>query len=280
MIGQKTNAATAFLMLCFFLALTSCGPSGPAEGTPGFYWQAAKETFAARDHLKTADHLTRIAKTENEFSQRALPFRLIVTAGLAKTYMDLASDFDSGIKASKGASNTALFQGRAGYRTQAERWALEFGEAYLKFEKSTPEPTVKLEFGYPATSMADLPEVARIKDGALLGDAVMATVERRTMEQAVASVTGAAVGASGDPAKAQALFQSGSAQVPRDVFVLALANCLYDQAQLFDASRLDKPDRLKFFCQKGLDALKSIKESEESKDLAGKLQFALKSGKL
>ena len=38
--------------------------------------------------------------------------------------------------------------------------------------------------------------------------------------------------------------------------------------------------RWMFFCQKGLDALKSIKETEESKDLAGKLQFALKSGKL
>jgi hypothetical protein len=68
--------------------------------------------------------------------------------------------------------------------------------------------------------------------------------------------------------------------VPREVFVFALANHLYDLAQLFDRSRLDKSDRLQFFCQKGLDALKSLKESEQTRELADKLQFVLKSGKV
>jgi hypothetical protein len=204
-----------------------------------------------------------------------------VTAGLAKAYMDLASYFDSGIKARKDATlPPTSFKARASYRALAERWALEFGDAYLKFQKSSREPNVALEFAYPSTSMATLPEVARIKDGGLLAETVMAALERRTIEQAVASETGDAVGASGDPAKAQALFQSGHAQVPRDVFVFALANHLYNQAQLFDRSRLDKSDRLQFFCQEGLDALKSIKESEESRELADRLQFVLKSGKL
>ncbi len=281
MIGQKTTTAIAFLMLCFFLALTSCGPSGPAAGTPGFYWQAAKETFATHDYLKTADHLERVTRTDNEFTQQALPFRLVVTAGLAKAYMNLASYFDSGIKARKDtALPPAWFKIRASYRALAERWALEFGDVYLKFQKSSPEPNVALEFAYPGTSMANLPEVARIKDGGLLAETVMAGLERRTIQQAVASETSDAVGAPGDPAKAQALFQSGHAQVPREVFVFALANQLYDQAQLFDRSRLDKSDRLQFFCQKGLDALKSIKESEQTRELADKLQFVLKSGKV
>jgi hypothetical protein len=281
MIGPKTTTVIAFLLLCFFFALTSCGPSGPAAGTPGFYWQAAKETFATHDYLKTADHLERVTRTDNEFTQQALPFRLVVTAGLAKAHMDLAGYIDSGIKARKDAAlPPASFRTRASYRALAERWALEFGDAYLRFEKSSREPNVVLEFAHPGTGMAPLPEVARIKDGGLLPETVMAALARRMIEQAVASKTGDAVGASGDPAKAQALFQSGRAQVPRDVFVFALANHLYDQAQLFDRSRLDKSDRLQFFCQKGLDALKSIKESEGSKELADKLQFVLKSGKV
>lgn len=279
MTGQKTIATVTFLMSCLFLALTSCGPRGPAGGTPGFYWQAAKETFATRDHIKTADHLARITKTDNEFTQQALPFRLVVTAGLAKADMDIAGYFDSGIKATKGA-NAALFRARANYRTLAERWALEFWEAYSKFEKSSPGQNIALAFAYPATTWARLPEVARIKDGGLLGDTIMANLERRTIEQAVAEAAGAAVSAPGDPAKAQALFQAGSVQVPRDVFVLGLARHLYDQAQLFDRSRLDKSDRLQSFCQKGLDALKSIKQSDESKELADRIQFVLKSGQM
>ena len=267
-------------MLCCFLILTSCGPSGPAPGTPAFYWQAAKDTFAAHDYLKTADHLERITRTDNEFTQRALPFDLVVTAGLANAYMDLAGLFDSGIKATNGA-NPALFKARMNYQTLAERRVLEFLQVYLKFEKSAQEPNITLEFGYPGTSMVEPQGMTRIKkDGAILGEAMMVALERRMIEQAIANSACEAVGAPGDPAKAQSLLKSGDAQVPREVFVFSMADHLYDQALLFERTKMDKSDRLKILGDKALAAIKSIKENEAGKSLANKIQFALKAGKL
>jgi hypothetical protein len=280
MTGQKTNTAIAFLTLCCFLILTSCGPGGPAPGTPAFYWQAAKDTFAAHDYLKTVDHLEKIIRTDNEFTQRALPLNLVVTAGLANAYMDLAGLFDSGIKATRG-TNPALFKARMNYQTLAERRVLDFLQAYLKFEKSAPEPNITLAFGYPGASMAEPAGLTRIKkDGAIPGEVMMVALERRMIEQGIANSVCEAVGAPGDPAKTQSLLNSGNAQVPREVFVLSLADHLYDQALLFDRSKMDKSDRLKILCDKGLAAIKTVKENEASKALTDKIQLALKAGKL
>ena len=108
----------------------------------------------------------------------------------------------------------------------------------------------------------------------------MVALERRMIEQGIANSVCEAVGAPGDPAKTQSLLNSGNAQVPREVFVLSLADHLYDQALLFDRSKMDKSDRLKILCDKGLAAIKTVKENEASKALTDKIQLALKAGKL
>jgi hypothetical protein len=281
MTWLKMRLLIPFPLLVVFLALTSCGPSGPLPGTPAFYWQAAKETFAARDYLKTADHLARLTKSENEFALRAEPWGLVLTAGLAKAYIDLAGGFESGGKA--GGKDSAmplpLRKKMSDYRTLAERRALEFGETFIQFEKSSKDQNIALEFTYPATNMADIPELTRIKGGAILPDSTLSTVETRLIEQSIAKSAGAAVGAAGDPAKAQTLFQAGSVQVPRDVFMVAMAGNLHDLAQLFTRGKLDKLDRLEFFCNKGLEALKPVKQTKEIKDLVFNLEWTLKGTK-
>jgi hypothetical protein len=43
-----------------FFGLTSCGrpvPTTASVRTSDFYWAAARETWAAGDYIKTADHL-------------------------------------------------------------------------------------------------------------------------------------------------------------------------------------------------------------------------------
>src|SRR5713226_10277436 len=93
--------ATAILLSACFM-LVSCGDSNaPQPGTPAFYWAAAEETFAAKDYIKTMEHLEKLGATDNEYTARARPWLLVMTSGMARGYMDLADNFDAGTHANK-----------------------------------------------------------------------------------------------------------------------------------------------------------------------------------
>jgi hypothetical protein len=281
MPGTKTRILmTALLMIALF-GSTSCStaPRGPQPGTPAFYWQAATETFAARDYLKTVDHLGRLTRTEGEFTARALPWRLVLTAGLSKAYIDLGEEFDAGVKANVFRP-MPLRRVMSDYRTLAERRAMEFGEAFMKFEAALKEQqTVALEFPFPTSDVAEIQDLKKIRAGSLLPEATMLVVDRKMIERSITQVACAAVGALGDTAKAQTLFQAGPVQVPREVFLLAMAGNLYDQAKLFVRTRLDKPDRLKLFADEAFGALKLVKENKQTRDLTAKFQKLLQDSK-
>jgi hypothetical protein len=63
------------------------------------------------------------------------------------------------------------------------------------------------------------------------------------------------------------------------VFVQAMANILYEEGQLFISTKLDQPEKLRIFCERAQEALKSVPESKETKELGTKIQAALKTGK-
>jgi hypothetical protein len=281
MPGTKTRILLTALLMAALFGLTACStaPSGPQPGTAAFYWQAAKETFAARDYLKAADHLARLTQTEGEFTARALPWRLVLIGALSKAYIDLGDDFDMGGKVNIF-KPMPLRRVMSDYRTLAERRAVEFGEAFMQFEKGLKDQqTVALEFPFPTSDVAEIQELKKIMGGNLLPDATMAVVDRKMIERAVTQAACAAVGAAGDTAKAQALFQAGPVQVPREVFLLAMAVNLHDQARLFVRTKLDKPDRLKLFANEALDALKPLKENKQTKDLTAKIQKLVRDAK-
>jgi hypothetical protein len=254
--------------LPLWLALTSCstGADKGKPGTPAFYWQAARETFVTRDYLKTTEHLRRVIRTENEFTQRALPWRLVVANGLARAYIELANDFEKGAKANAG-GELPLLKTMASYRTTAETRALEFAETFIQWKKTATDPEILLDFPFPSVPTTETPLRQKIQGGSLPGEGALPVLEQRLMDLYIAESAAAAVGAPGDLAKGRTLFQAGSAKVPRDVFALAMATALYDQAQLFTRGKMNKSDRLHLFCEQGLDALKSIPETTESKKL-------------
>ncbi len=127
--------------------------------------------------------------------------------------------------------------------------------------------------------MTDPREMKKILAGSLPDEAVQAAFERKTLEKSIALAVCAAVGAANDPAKGQAAFQAGSPQVPREVFLFAMANNLYDLAQLFGRKKLDLPQRVEFFVGEAKDALKQIKESKDTKALSAKLDKLLTDSK-
>jgi hypothetical protein len=89
-----------------------------------------------------------------------------------------------------------------------------------------------------------------------------------------------AAGVPENPAKAQEMFKAGEVKVPRSTFLLAMASALQGQAALYSRNKLDDPAKLKVFCERAQEALKSLPESTEAKDLESKIQKTLKANKV
>jgi hypothetical protein len=280
MPGLKIRFLLAVPLLIALIALSACSsaPSGPQPGTPAFYWQAAKETFAAKDYLKTADHLRQVVQSDSEFAKPAQAMRLVLAAGLAKGYADLATTYENGAKANMF-KPMPLRKVSSNYMKLAETRALDFGETYPKFEAGNQDANILLDFGYPSADMTDPLDLKKVLAGNLPDEPIQATIERKTLEKSIALAACAAVGAANDTAKAQAAFQAGHPQVPREVFLLAMVNNLNDLAQLFGKKKLDLPQRVEFFVGEAKDALKQIKESKDTKALSAKLDKSLADSK-
>ncbi len=275
MIGlrPRTPIAVALGAGLFLLASCSTAPSGPQPGTPAFYWQAARSNFAARDYQKAADQLANVMKTDNEFSSRAQAFRLVLTGALAKAYMDYANDFEMGSRANMFRP-MPLRKVMSDYRLHAEQSALQFIETFRKWAAGPPEGNVVLDFPFPSTDMTEIRDRNKITAGSLPDEETQAKIESRIIAQSVAKMAAAAVGADNDIAKAQAAFNGGKAEVPRETFLLAMANALHDQALLFLRDKLDKPERAKLFLTEANNALKDLKETKQTKELRAKIQKA------
>jgi len=279
MLSRRFGILSILPCLSFWLVLTSCstGSSKPKQGTPAFYWQAAGETYVTRDYLKTTEHLRRVIRTENEFTVRAQPWRLIVAGGLAKAYIDLADDFRRGIKTHESPPSAHL-KAMAGYRSMAETRVLEFTETLIQFMKGPKEETVLLDFPFPtAASTAEVKERPQIQGGLLPSADILTSVERRMIDRSVAATAATAVGCAEDEAKARTLFQERKAQVPREVFLAAMVKILYGQAELFSRELMNKPDRLQVLADQGLAALKTLQPSKENKELATNFEMLVKS---
>lgn len=255
---------------------TSCssGPAAPEKGTPAFYWQAARETYKAADFTKAEDHLDSLCRSENEFTSKALPWKLALTAGIAKGYMDLATNYEYGARANK--ANPMPFRKLVSeYRTRANQYGLQFAEAYGSFETANKEAQIPIAFPFPTGSAAQPPALLKAAQGMLLTPEESDVAQRRSLERAIILVSSRVVGAPGDAAKAQQMFAGADLKVPRETFELAMAQVLYDLSQLYNSTSLDQPDRVKSFCTFAGNALKGVPDSKDVKELKTKIQQAL-----
>ena len=146
------------------IVLTSCsGPVPTNTRTPGYYWSAAKETFAAGDYVKTTDHLDHLMSSPNEYSSRAIPWSLVLTSGMADGYMELADNYAAGAHRNK---TEALAFGHKAmeYRITAGRLALQFAENVEKMGQ-VPAGAILLDFPLPIGTPATPPQFTQIAKG-------------------------------------------------------------------------------------------------------------------
>jgi hypothetical protein len=267
--------ATGTLLSLSFIMIACSGGGAPEPGTPPFYWAAAQETFGTKDYVKTIEHLEKLTATDNDYTARARPWLLVMTSGMARGYMDLADNFEAGARANK-ANPTDFRRYTNAYRGQADRLAVEFVETFGKFQQSKGD-TVPIAYPFPTGSAAPVMELTKASTGILLSPAEVEPAEKRAIARAVLLKACAAAGAPDDAAKAQDLLKPGTLQVPRAAFVTAMAATLFDESKLYGSRQIDKPDRVKIFCNRALDALKTVPETKETKDLGAKIAKSLKS---
>jgi len=267
-------------LLCSIVTLTlmavSCaGPEQPKVGTPLFHWNAAKQTFAAGDYDKVNNNLGDVIRTDNEYTARAMPWRLVLLSGMTKGHSELADTWESGANANR--TNPAPFRTQMNvYRKLGGQLALQFAETLQKFEATHKGQKVTLEMPFPSGSAAEIPQLKRVSGGILIPEAESETLEKRVIERAVLRAACRAVGAPDDAAKAQQIFKSEPLQIEWPVFATALAYSLCDQAELFTNERLDRPDRLEYFTKKALELLKAVPDSKEVKSLKARAEKLLK----
>ena len=259
------------------LLLTSCdsGPAPAAKGTPAFSWAAAKENFNTGDYVKTGEHLELITKTENEFTARAWPWRLVITSGIVAGYMDFADKFEAGMQANK--NNPTPFRKRMlDARSMASQSALVFAESFGQFEKSSKDAQVHLAFSSPSGSAAPATRLNQVTNGILPPASEMDTLQRDAIRRGILLASCQAAGAPNDPAKAADILKDGSATVPRPAFLRAMAQSFYDQAGLFGKRKADNLERRTYFLTRAGALAKQLPDSKENKEFAKKIETDLK----
>jgi hypothetical protein len=277
---MKLRGTCAVVVILSAILAISCssGPKPPAVGSPAYYWAAAQETYAAGDYLKTAEHLQGVLKTDNEFTARAYPFYLVLTAAMNRAYADLAENFEYGMKANR-ANATAFRRHMNEHRTIAGRLALQFAEAFEKFETTNKEAMIPLAYSYPTGSAIPSGQLAKIAGGQLPQPAILEDVRRTHLQMHMLLSTTRAVGAPEDTAKTQDLFKRTPVDVPREIFFTEMANVLHDNAKLYAPAKLDDARRLEFFATHAMEALKPLPETKETKDLMAKIEKTMKLAK-
>ena len=269
----RTMATGTVLLACLFLI--SCSDSGaPKEGTPAYYWAAAKETFGTSDYVKTVEHLEKLTTNENEFTTRARPWLLVMTSGITRGYMDLAESFDAGAHASK-TNPTAFRRSTNAYRAAANRSALEFVQVFDQFVKSKDDP-VPIALPFPTGGAAPVAQLNKAAAGTMLSPGELEPAVKNAIKRGVLLATCAAAGAPEDPAKTQELLKPGTLQVPRAAFMTAMATTLFEESKLYGQRQIDNPERVKIFCTRALDALKTVPETKQTKELSSKITKSLK----
>jgi hypothetical protein len=241
-LSTRTAAIAVALAM---LGLAAC--SGPVTtsarvGTPEFYWYAAKETYAAGDYIKTADHLDHLIASQNEYTARAVPWSLVLTSGIAAGYMELADAYAAGARVNK-ANALAIRKKASDYRTMASPLVLRFAQNVDKMNL-VPAGGVQLAFGLPKGTAQQPALMAQIAKGYQLDKADEEQAAMLTVQRNVLLAVCRAAGAPNDSARTEEVLSHASALIARAQFENTISQILTLESSLYSREKLDDPEKL------------------------------------
>ncbi|HLK63652.1 MAG TPA: hypothetical protein VKU19_09440 [Bryobacteraceae bacterium] len=267
----------SILLSILALSLASCssGPQAPRPGTPAFYWSSAQEAYRNGDFPATSRGLAELVNIDSEYAARARSWQLVISAGLAQGYSELADNYEAGAKMNR--ENPMPFRKQAStIRSLANASNMELTEGFAKFLAKDKAPEVQLSFAYPAGSVSQPASLRKLAAGMLLQDSERDAMQTDMLQRGVVLTLSLAAGNPDDAAKTLEKFKAGDVRVPRDVFLFAMAKSLVDRSELYDFRKLDLPERAKIMCQEALDALHELPPTKETKALTQRIEATLK----
>ncbi len=280
---NRTAVLLILSSLCTAFLLVSCSESqsGPARGTPEWFWVAANETYAARNYEKAADHLENAADSENPWQERAAIWRIVLLDGLARGYMELAEAYQDGAKKNQG-NAPKLQNSIQQYQRDARRHTIDLVESLGTARKMIGKAqSIQLDFPLATGSAAESPTLGIVLGGTAPNEYQAIDAETQTVERGIILATTAAIGAGDDAAKTRTTFETPPVEVAPNIFFLCVATSLLDRSEVFDRDHLNEPDKrdvmLKFAGDFNKPALEG--EDEDLKKQAEELQEKIEEAK-
>ena len=217
----------------------SSGPSGPVQGSPEWYMQAARDNYAMPDYAKTIEQLSEAMKAEGEIGTRAMLWHSVTTAGLARGYAELGNAFVEGIEAEE--ARAADFQNFVNdYRRRTRINAIEFSEGVGKIQALIQaQPSVSLDFPLPPGNDSVSPVLTSVRSGANV-ESQMPGMEDQTLTRGIFSVLSDLTGGK----SAEELISSaetGTIEATSDEIAFGVSRILLDISIMFDREGINDP---------------------------------------
>ena len=229
------------LMAACALGLTFCaGPTGPQQGSPEWYWEAALDNFAVSDYAKTIEQLGEAMKAESEMGTKAMFWRAVLTAGMARGYDALANAVISGIEANESLAEE--YQNSLNdYRRRTRVNAIAFSESVGKIKSMIDsQESVSFDFPLPEGNGSVSPMLTSLETGNKIEGQIMA-MEDQTLTRGIFSAFGE-LNASGN--EFQELVDEAAAggieATPEEV-AFGVARILLDVAIMFNRENINDP---------------------------------------
>jgi len=261
----------AAFALALLTASCSSGPEPPQPGTPTFNWNAAKRAYATGDFTKANESLSEIVKTDSEYAGRARTWSILLSAGTAQGYAELADAYEAGATANR-ANPMPFRKPISALRSMANAAILDSVQSFRTVLDSDRGASVEFAFSYPTGSAAEPPALKRVAGGVPILDTDATVLQTTMMQRGVVLAVCRAMGNPDDSAKTLEAFKAPEVRVPRETFLFGVAQMLNSLADLYIPRKLDQPDRAKLITDQALRALQAIPETKESKALMVKIQ--------
>ncbi len=276
---QAVVAGVPCLAVILWLGSCSTGRAPTARmGTPAWFWGAAKEQFAAGDFVKTQEHLEKIMVSESPLKARATTWHLVVLGGMAAGLKDLAEAYEDGSMVAKTGSGEFRRVSNDMYRL-SKQYSIGLAQEVDRIRKDMAGvEQFTLEFSFPIGSAAEIGTLARVRQGMMPQESERASAQRQSLARGIVMETSAVVGVGDDSAKAAESFKTPPVQVPRAVFLLGVAETLYEQSKIFDRRKLNEPDKRKILLEQAVECLKPAADTgdagqkKKAKELLGKIE--------
>ena len=172
--------ASVVAVACLFGTACSSEPAGPAQGTPEWYLDAARDNYAIPDFTKTVEQLKEATAAEGEAGAYAGVWRFVLTGGLALGYDTLADAYITGAEVTPAMLDE--FQPSINeYRRRTRINAIAFAEGVGPVKNLVDAgETVMLDVPLPSGNGSVSPILASVEGGNRV-DTQSAAMETQTL---------------------------------------------------------------------------------------------------